>query len=152
MLKGKIFFRDNNGKVAEMTVPFGPGDDIAGALTALLNLAPFLASVSSATITHAAILKEYPGPSTAPPGPNSSVKRATVLFYRNGDDTASILVPSVALVHFEAAGAYSGQRITRDSAALSGVLTSLDNLLTGTLDDVGRPYGDHFLVGGVTRI
>lgn len=152
MLKGRIYFRDNNGKVAVMTVPFGPGEDIAGALQALLALVPFVAAVSDASVTHAEIVKEYSGPSSSPPAPGSDVKRATVLFYRNEDDTSSVLVPSVALVHFEATGPYSGKRVTRQSASLSGVLSSLDNLLAGALDDVGRAYGTYFIVGGVTGL
>lgn len=141
-------FVDNNGQVAEakMRYPESGGYDSA-ALNATL-LAGAMAAVSSATLTGFSITKtvEIADISAAPPG--STVDFAGILFYRNGTDLASFRLPGLTRLLAESVGDYAGVRATRASADLLGLLETLDSLLEGSLDPVGRPYGTVFVVGG----
>jgi hypothetical protein len=145
-------FVDNNDNTAECRLYTGPGASHAGAVSMASALAPLLSAISDAHLFSFNVSERVTLAGTPPAALTSDVRRGAVLFYRNSDDTASLLVPSVPPVHFETTGPFSGKRITRKSAQLSGLLSALDMLASGALDGAGRPYGDYFSVGGATEI
>lgn len=144
-------FRDNNGGKAQMRV-YPRDTSEAGASAYALALASACATLSDAVLYEVTII--WPLAIPAPPAtpPDSDVRTAAVLFYRNATDVASVTLPAPRALLFETAGPYAGLRITRASAQLSGLLQTLDGLVQGLLDPLGRPYGPVFSVGGRTRI
>lgn len=140
-------FRDNSGKRARSRLVLSPDLPQATASAYALAVASALQGVSDATLESVTLRWTSGELSTPAPGPDSDVYRSLILFYRNGDDTASITVPSGARLLTETDGAYRGARVTRASVGMQGLLTSVDSLLLGALDPAGRPYGSLFSVG-----
>jgi hypothetical protein len=142
-------FVDNNGGKAKVRARFGGGfDAVASAATAL---ATALEAISDARLVSFSVVSTFARAEAPPAQLTSNVMRVGLLFYRNGDDTASFYLPSIVAVLAETSGPYQGRRITRDSAGMLGLLESLDRLLDGALDPCGRPYGSAFSVGAITR-
>lgn len=139
---------DNSGKVSEHRLHAPASQEFGGVASQGLALANVMQAVSSARLRSLTISQVFATGGDAPPSPDSDARTYALLLYRNGSDTSSIVVPSPAGVLFEVVGPYAGRRITRESAALSGLLPTLDTLVQEFLDSVGRPYGATFVVGG----
>lgn len=141
-------FVDNNGAKAQMRVWFaGTFDQAASAANAL---AAVLSSISSAHILSLTVSQTTVTTGLPAAQPSSNVKRVGLLFYRNGDETSSFYLPSIAGLPADTSGPYVGRRITRGTLGVSGLLESVDGLLFGTIDPTGRPYGSTFSVGIIT--
>lgn len=140
-------FRDNNGGSSQLRLHH-PFDAVAPAEAFALAGAAHLSGVSDAALTEVRLYWRATIPDPGPAAPTSDCRRGGVLFYRNGNDIASITVPSVALVLTDTSGVYQGVRISRERLQLLGMLTKIQALVSGALDPLGRPYGPVFSVGG----
>lgn len=143
---------DNNGAVAATTYRLPDGTTFGQAVSVATAIAQAAQDVSSASLTHYDITWQYDIASPVPAQETSDVRRAAVLFYRNGSAIASVRVPSPAELLAEVGGEYAGVRITPERLAVLGLLTKVQGLVTGALDPLGRPYGGDFTVGGITRV
>lgn len=140
-------FADNNGKRAETRLHLG-GDFISDASIGLaLMLASALQGASDARLVRVELAASFNRPGAAGPQLGSDVRRTGILFYRNGDDCSSFSLPSLNRLYAESSGRYAGVRVTRSSLDLWNMLNTMDTLLVGALDPVGRPYGSRFSVG-----
>lgn len=148
----EYLWADNSGKTATCSISTGPGASYAGAEVLAATLAPLLQAVSDAALLGYTISTPNRVPSPPQPGLQSDVKRAALLFYRDGNNCASIYVPSPSLLLAETSGFYAGIRITRERLAVLTLLAQVEALPAGTLDAVGRPYGSTFTVGGITKL
>lgn len=148
----KLVLSDNNGKQAEARVMTGPGASYAGAVAFALGLAERVQAVSSAVVVEVRLTSQLSPVGATVAQPSSDCTRGGVLFYSDDSQTSSVLVPSVLQLCFEGAGPYASVRITRESAALSGVLPELDSLLNGFLDGAGRPFPSAFIAGGSIQL
>lgn len=152
MITATYTFRDNNGRIAETRVRWSSFDTITSAEPAAFALLSAMNAITNAIIVEMTLYAEPFVGSDAPPEAESDVKRALLLFYRNGDDCASVRVPSPSLLLAETSGFYAGIRITRERLELLSLLSTVEAIPAGTVDAVGRPHGTAFTVGGVTRI
>lgn len=115
-------------------------------------MAGLLQAVSDARITSCELVFPLDYTPSATAGPDSSVSRYALLFYRNDSRTTSIRLPSPQGLPTEVAGAYAGIRITRELLDLSGLLGAVESLPEGLVDSLGRPMGTAFSVGGIVRL
>lgn len=144
-------WRDNNGKRCECVLRPGPAARAAGLASFIEQAAAVMRATSDAALYRAEYnySEDFPDPGSA--GPESDCRTSLLLFYRNGNETSSLSLPSPAALPFDDTGPYQGLRLSRDAALLSGLLPDLENLVRGALDPAGRPYGDYFIVGGIIR-
>ena len=143
----KLRFVDNNDKQAQLRVYPGATSE-TGARAYALALAAALQSVSTAVLVGVEIVWPMPVDNPPAPGPQSDVDVYALLFYRNDARVASIRVPSPGGLPTENAGAYAGVRYTRADLAVSGLLVTVEALVQGVVDGLGRPYPPAFGVGG----
>ena len=143
----KLRFVDNNDKQAQLRVYPGAVSE-AGAKAYALALAAALQSVSTAVLVGVEIVWPMPVDNPPSPGPQSDVDVYALLFYRNDTRAASIRVPSPGGLPTENAGAYAGIRYTRSNLAVSGLLVTVETIVQGLVDGLGRPYPPTFSVGG----
>lgn len=145
-----LLWVDNNGAIARTQFRPGVANNYAGALARALSIASAMQAVSLATLMRVQIELELTIPSAPAPSPDSDTRRAAILIYRDGDNAASLRVPSPPLLLAETSGLYAGVRISRERLAVLALLSNVEALSTGLVDPLGRPYGTAFTVGGIT--
>lgn len=149
VLTVKTHWRDNNGNRAQMWLRPAVTDSYSGAAAVINPILEACVAVSDAILLKVEYEWEIELPESIP-GAGATVSRAMVIFYRNGENISSLLVPSPVVELAETAGDFAGIRITRESAAAAGLLTVLENITTGLLDPIERPYGTEFIIGTFT--
>lgn len=139
---------DHSGKRSRTRLHSFPEGDNDAAVSLALTVAPLLEALSDARLTHFIVEHDYTNPAAVGPQPDSSVYSSAVYFYRNGDACSSLSVPAPPALLPEVTGPYAGVRITRARLFMLGLLSTVENMVSGAIDPTGRPYPDTFTVGG----
>lgn len=141
-------FIDNNNRRAETILRLPDELTFGQASARAEQFAALFAAVSDARLDDFVISRRFPGPAGSTATALASVQHTTVLFYSDGEQTSSIRMPALNRFVAEVDGPYAGIRVTRQSAAVGGILGILDTMLAETLDPTGRPFPGTFYVGG----
>lgn len=141
-------WRDNNDGRAEVRLYPPDVSSYTAIASFALAMAVVLQAVSDARLVRFEVVHIFEVEGSPAPAPESDVRSYGLLFYRNGVNVSSILVPSVSELLTETDGPFAGVRITRSRLDVLGLLPAFDALVAGALDPLGRPYGNSFSVGG----
>lgn len=147
-----LHWEDNNGAVAETRFRLGDGVGYPEAEAVSTAIAEAAQDCSDAVLVRIELQWRFDIALPPAPAATSDVRRAAILFYRDGNILASFRVPSPIELLAETSGEYAGIRITPDSLDLLGLLPKVQGLVANALDPLGRPYGGDFSVGGITRV
>lgn len=145
-------WRDNNGGKAEVKIYPPEPHSFDAIVSFALTMASALQGASDARLVSFDVVGTFDISSSLPASPDADMRSYALLFYRNGDARASILVPAPRGVLSELSGPYAGIRITRDRLELLGLLPALDTLPASLRDPVGRPVGGNLTVGGIVKL
>lgn len=139
-------FLDSNGNTSQMRVRY-PELTAAELVTLVTSSASLFQAVSDAALSGVKLSKSIAIVNPPQPAPGSSVRTVALLFYSNGEQVSSIRLPAASLLPVDTSGPYSGFRITRGNLELSALLETVEGMVQGALDPLGRPYGSTFVVG-----
>lgn len=145
-------WRDGEGKRAEVRVYFTGPQTHGAIVTRAVAMASAFEAVSDARLVSVTIEHTIPFTGSTPAEPGSDRSTYALLFYRNELRVASIRVPSPGRLLTEVAGPYAGVRYTRDTLQLSGLLVTVEDIASGLVDSLGRPYPSTFSVGSRVQL
>lgn len=147
-----LHWLDNNG--APSTVEFRPGiaDNDAGLLNRIRTIADAMQSISTGAIVKAEIVWKFDIASPAAAAPGADLQDYGIFYLRGETGVASVSVPATKRLLADVDGDYAGVRISRARLQVLGLLSTVDNMVSGALDPVGRPYGTVFSVGGYAKL
>lgn len=146
-----LYFRDNNGKVAEMRVWLPETLSVQGAISFANNVASAAKPLSSASLFAADITYEVEFSPVNPPAIDSDVQRRLIAVYRNEAERYAIAIPSAGSLPYDLGGSLRAIRLGYDAAQVSGLLPALQGILAGSITPWGTPAPDDFVVAGISR-
>lgn len=144
-------FRDNNGGLAFSRVWIPDGAAIGDVDTFAQGYANTVKPLTDSALIDAKYELSYEYANPLPAAINSDVYTRLIAIFRNGDEYASISIPSAVELPYDVDGSYRAIRLAFPPGSLSPVLTALQDVVVGTVTPLGRPFPSTFLVGGISR-
>lgn len=144
-------FRDNNGGFAFSRVWIPDGATLAGVDAFAQGYANAVNPLTDAQLIDAKYKLSYEYANPSPAAIGSDVYSRLIAIFRNGDQYASISIPSALELPYDVDGPYRDIRLSFPPGAVSPVLTSLQSIVLGTVTPIGGQFPSTYLVGGLSR-
>lgn len=143
---------DNNGGVSRPGFYLPEGTPPADALSFANALRSAVLPLTLCQLQGGALTYDLGIEPSGPAALDSDCHLNLLLFYSTGQNHGSLAIPSPRQLAYDLADEWQGFRLTRASAITSGLLSDIENLVTGTVFRFGQPFPNTFTVGALDTI